>query len=67
MIQYCAEYRDCPDCGDERLFEAFHAADCPDHPGLDCPEVGCADCGTALIIGVVVPGYTSGDSVSQAA
>jgi hypothetical protein len=67
MTQDCVEYRFCPDCGDERLFERFHAEDCPDHPEPGCPEVGCVDCGTALIIGLVVPGYISGDNVSQAA
>ncbi len=66
MAQYCAEYRYCRECGDERLFEQFHAESCPDVPG-DCPEWGCTDCGDALIIGLVVPGYISGSGVSQAA
>jgi hypothetical protein len=66
MTQYCAEYRYCRECADERPFEQFHAEDCPDVPG-DCPEWGCVSCGSALIIGLVAPGYNTGDSVSQAA
>jgi hypothetical protein len=66
MIPVCVEYRYCNECGDERPFEQFHAEDCPD-TGADCPEWGCGDCGAALIIGLVVPGYVTGDSVSQAA
>ena len=71
MIQRCAEYRYCPECRDERLFERFHAEDCPDvpgaHPDLDCPEWGCIRCGTALIIDPAVPGYMTVGSVSRAA
>lgn len=66
LIRYCAEYRYCADCGDEQLFERFHAADCPDIVG-DCQEWACTECGAALIIGALVPGYTAGHSVSQAA
>lgn len=61
LIQSCAEFRFCADCGDERLFEQLHPADCPDAPG-DCPEWGCVACGAALIIGLPVPGYTAGDN-----
>jgi hypothetical protein len=67
MTQYCADYRYCRDCGGERPFEQFHAGDCPDVPDGECPEWGCASCGAALIIGLVVPGYITGNSVSQAA
>jgi hypothetical protein len=56
----------CAGCGDDRAFEQFHIADCPDEPG-GCPEWGCTACGAALIIGLPVPGYITGDSVSQAA
>jgi hypothetical protein len=66
LIQSCAEIRFCADCGDDRPFEQFHLTDCPDMPG-DCREWGCAVCGSALIIGLPVPGYTAGDSVSKAA
>ena len=52
----CAEYRHCPDCGDEQLFEQ-----------LSRLESGCTSCGTVLVVGFPVPGYTAGDSVSQAA
>jgi hypothetical protein len=65
LIHSCAEFRFCADCGDERPFEQFHA-DCPDVPG-ECPEWGCTVCGAALIIGLPVPGYTAGNSVSKAA
>jgi hypothetical protein len=71
MARYRTEYRYCNECRDERPFEQFHAGECPDvpggHPDLDCPEWGCTGCGAALIIGLVVPGYTTGDSVFQAA
>jgi hypothetical protein len=42
-------YRDCPECGQDRLFEQPHMADCPDTPDGECPEWGCTACGTALI------------------
>jgi len=59
MTQYCTEYRYCDDCRDERPFEQVSAADGPDWV--------CTGCGAALIIGLLIPGYSSGDSVSQAA
>jgi hypothetical protein len=71
LIRYCAEYRYCADCGDEQPFEQVHAADHQDAPGLfqegECREWTCTACGAALIIGVLVPGYTAGNSVSKAA
>ncbi|MDL4774808.1 MULTISPECIES: hypothetical protein [Thermomonosporaceae] len=44
----------CSTCGDERLFEQ---PPCPDGHGPDCPERFCAECGTAVLIGLppVVP------------
>jgi hypothetical protein len=63
IIHSCAEFRFCADCQAEQPFEQFHASDCPDTPG-DCPEWGCRVCGSALIIGLPVPGYTAGDSPS---
>ena len=44
--------RFCPECGGNRLFEQYHGepGGCPDSPGGDCPEWGCATCGTALFI-----------------
>jgi len=43
--------RHCPSCGDEREFET---PPCLDH-GDDCPELACVACGTALVVGVVLP------------
>ncbi|HEY2262718.1 MAG TPA: hypothetical protein VGI96_08850 [Streptosporangiaceae bacterium] len=60
----------CTGCGEERVFEQFHAelAGCPDAPDGDCPEWGCTDCGSALIIGVpVTSGYVSSDRAIMAA
>lgn len=48
-------YRDCPECGEERLFEQPHSADCPDTPDGECPEWACTACGTALIAGFPAP------------
>ncbi|HEV2377485.1 MAG TPA: hypothetical protein VGS19_35630 [Streptosporangiaceae bacterium] len=49
--------RQCPDCGDERLFARVHdvAEGCPDSPGGTCPEWCCTDCGAALLIGFPPP------------
>jgi hypothetical protein len=60
-------HRYCADCGGNQPVEQFHAAGCPDAPAGDCPEWGCTACGAALIIGLPVPGYITGNSVSQAA
>ena len=43
-------YRECPECGDEKLFEQPHLTDCPDAPDGDCPELACTECGAALIL-----------------
>jgi hypothetical protein len=66
VIRYYAEYRYCADCGDEQAFEQVHADDCLDAPG-ECPEWACTACGAALIVGMLLPGYTAADSVSRAA
>jgi hypothetical protein len=66
IIRYCAKYRYCADCGDEQPFEQVHGADCQDAAG-ECPDWACTACGAALIIGMLVPGYTAGNSVSRAA
>lgn len=44
--------RSCPECGGNRLFEQYHGelGGCPDSPDGDCPEWGCATCGTALFV-----------------
>jgi hypothetical protein len=44
--------RDCPECGEDRLFEQPHPADCPDTVDGECPEWACTVCGTALITAV---------------
>jgi hypothetical protein len=53
--------RFCPECGDDRLFEPYHGepGGCPDSPDGDCPEWGCAACGTALLVGLVAAGGTT--------
>jgi hypothetical protein len=47
--------RFCPECGGDRLFEQYHGepGGCPDSPDGDCPEWGCAACGTALFVGLL--------------
>jgi hypothetical protein len=44
----------CPECGASRPFEQYHGepGGCPDSPGGECPEWGCATCGTALFAGL---------------
>lgn len=43
----------CPTCEDVRVFVQPDCADgCADDGG-QCPEWACADCGTALFVGVV--------------
>jgi hypothetical protein len=44
--------RHCSACGDERPFEQ---PPCADGHGADCPEWACADCGSALLIGLPEP------------
>jgi hypothetical protein len=63
LVRYCGE------CGEERLFEQFHAepASCPDGPDGDCPEWGCTACGEALIIGLRALGDAVGGSAARAA
>jgi uncharacterized Zn finger protein len=48
-------YRDCPQCGQERMFEQPHSARCPDVADGICPELACTVCGTALIVAVTPP------------
>ena len=40
--------RHCATCGDEREFET---PPCVDGHGLDCPELACTACGSALLVG----------------
>jgi hypothetical protein len=39
--------RHCSTCGDERPFER---PPCADGHGDPCPELACADCGTAILL-----------------
>jgi hypothetical protein len=43
----------CPLCGDSREFVQPPCADGHTESGDGCPEWACADCGTALLIGVL--------------
>jgi hypothetical protein len=63
LTRYCAE------CGEERLFEQFHAepASCPDNPDGDCPEWGCTVCGDALFVGLPAREPAISSSTSRAA
>ena len=53
MVKITELYRDCPECGADRLFEQPHPAGCPDTPDGECPEWACIVCGTALITAIV--------------
>jgi hypothetical protein len=46
--------RFCAGCGEDQLFEQFHAepGGCPDAADGDCPEWACPMCGDALVIGL---------------
>jgi hypothetical protein len=61
--------RYCAGCGDERLFESFHAeaASCPDAADGECLEWGCTVCGEAVIIGLPLRETAGGVSASRAA
>jgi hypothetical protein len=43
----------CPSCGDERAFTQPPCVDGHTADGGECPEWACADCGAALLIGVL--------------
>ncbi|MGY1617664.1 hypothetical protein ACI797_13070 [Geodermatophilus sp. SYSU D00691] len=45
----------CPTCGDDRDFVQPPCVDGHTGDGSECPEWACADCGTALVVGDVVP------------
>ena len=40
--------RHCSFCDDERSFEQ---PPCADGHGTDCPELACAECGMAIVVG----------------
>ena len=46
---------ECPACGDERVFVQPPCIDGHVDDGGQCPEWACADCGTAVFLGDVVP------------
>jgi hypothetical protein len=46
----------CPTCADERVFEQPPCLDGHTDDGAECPEWGCVDCGTALVVAVAVAG-----------
>ena len=43
----------CPACDDERTFEQPPCVDGHTADGGECPEWACADCGTALVGGIL--------------
>lgn len=45
------DLRWCPECADERPFEM---PPCEDGHGADCLDLGCVDCGFALVVGLLV-------------
>jgi len=50
MLDVQLDYRYCPTCDAEQLFEA---PACEDGHGADCPELACVTCGTALHVLIV--------------
>jgi hypothetical protein len=58
--------RHCPGCDDDRLFEQYHDAECPDAPDGYCQEWACTECGTALIIGFISPASAVGAGAGKA-
>jgi hypothetical protein len=49
-------FRQCGDCGGERLFAQHHdiPGSCPDSADGECPEWFCLGCGSALLAGFVL-------------
>ena len=45
------QVRWCGDCRDERVFEV---PPCEDGHGLDCLDLACVDCGSAVVVGVLI-------------
>jgi hypothetical protein len=66
-MTYLSRY--CTGCGEDQLFEQFHAtADgCPDVVDGDCQEWACTGCGDAFVIGLPLLQQASRGSTSQAA
>lgn len=49
VVTVTPTYRWCSECRQET---AFDAPPCEDGHGLDCFDLACADCGTAVVLGV---------------
>ena len=45
------QVRWCGDCQDDRVFEV---PPCEDGHGLDCLDLSCVDCGSAVVIGLLI-------------
>lgn len=41
-------------CSGCRAEQAFEVPPCDDGHGTDCPDLACVECGTALVVGVIV-------------
>ena len=45
------QVRWCGDCRDDRVFEV---PPCEDGHGADCLDLACVDCGSAVVVGVLI-------------
>ena len=45
------QVRWCGDCRDDRVFEV---PPCEDGHGADCLDLACVDCGSAVVVGIMV-------------
>ncbi len=50
MLEMQLDHRYCPTCESEQLFEA---PVCQDGHDVDCPDLSCVTCGTALFVIVI--------------
>ncbi|REE95264.1 hypothetical protein [Thermomonospora umbrina] len=53
----------CSDCGDDRPFER---PPCSDGHGVECPELACTVCGSAILLGTDPPALPATPVVSAA-
>ncbi len=51
------QVRWCDVCQDEQVFEV---PPCEDGHGPDCPDLACLDCGSAVVVGVLLVGAGAG-------
>lgn len=49
----------CGTCGDDMPFEA---PPCADGHGAECPELACTGCGSAVLLGSLLPARAGGES-----